>query len=1425
MSGNKVDEKKSVTLPKWKSLGQILIHALKGSSRAFLFSFLIRGGITFLLSLNKLYRKKIGSFSLIWKLVSNTLAFVEGRHTKRQGAIAGFLAGFAILCETRPNRIGYTQQFFMRSMQAGKNALKQRNIPTVPHGDTLLFCLACAQLLYASAFRPSTLPKEYYAFIIRTAKVPKEFLLAQSLHLRNLANPEYSADDSMLKTMQLLKATSTNITKLQDRIVEYRGRMPSLPCCIYHPNVDSCAECASLKWLAIYKQMTPVYFTLNIVPLLVLKTKHFVLKSIQPFRLTGSSKDFIVIGSDSGRIVVLEYADGRFNKLHQETFGKSGCRRAVPGQYLASDPKGRAIMIGAMEKQKFVYVLNRDANSKLTISSPLEAHKSHTVCAHIVPIDVGFENPIFASIEVDFGESDTDHTGKAFENIEQKLIFHELDLGLNHVGRKWNAVIDRTSNYLVPVPGGNDGPSGVLVCSEGYISWFHPDYQPVRIPIPKRKNPLDPVPYPNGELPPERKTIIISSAVHRLKKSFFILLQTELGDVFKLTMDYITGADGGFGQVANIRLKYFESLPPSTGLNLLKSGFLFVASEFGNHQVYQVENLGDDDEEQPEFQSIEIDENSPQPEITPRKLRNLALVDEVNSLSPLIDATVANLTGDDSPQIYALCGKGARSSFRILRHGLEVSELATADLPGSPTALWTVRGSVEDEYDSFIIISFINATLVLSIGESIEEVQDTGILDTTPTISAGQLGDDALVQIYPKGIRHIRSDRRVSEWKAPAGKTIIQGSSNYKQVAIALSDGEIVYFELDNAGNLNEFQDRKEMNANVTCMAMSPIPEGRQRARFLAIGCDDNTVRVLSLDPNSCLESVSMQALSAQAESLVMVEMVDPTTSVTLLYLNMGLANGVFLRTTVDNVTGLLTDSRLKFLGAKPVKLFPVQIAGGPGVLALSTRPWLSFTYQSRSKLTPLSYESLEFGSKFCSEPCPEGIAAVVGNTLRILNVDKLQNVFNQVSIPLDYTPKRFMLHEESSNFVVLEAENCTPCQSEKVRILTTRAQMEMDTDDGSMLEELDASHFGLPKAAPGNWASCIRILSPFSGDTLWKHELDDNEAAVSIAQCLFAAHAHEKLLIVGTMKNMVLNPKSNSGGCLWVFKFKEDGSKLELYHKTDIEDAPLALLPFQGRLLVGVGSVLRIYELGKKKLLRKCESKAFPHNIIKLHTQGDRIMASDASESIQFAQYRHFDNRIVIFADDPTPRWMTCSALLDYDTVAGGDKFGNIFIGRLDAEISKAIVEDTTGNTAMYDRGFLQGAPHKLSSVVSYFVGESISSITKVALVPGGRELLLYTTLLGTVGIMIVFTAKEDIEFFQLLEMALRQEVPPLAGRNHLLYRGFFAPVQNVVDGDLCEMFNTLPNEKKRSLAESLDRTVSEVAKKLDDIRSRVAF
>lgn len=46
--------------------------------------------------------------------------------------------------------------------------------------------------------------------------------------------------------------------------------------------------------------------------------------------------------------------------------------------------------------------MNRDAHANLTISSPLEAHKNYSICFSIVGIDVGFENPTFACLELDY---------------------------------------------------------------------------------------------------------------------------------------------------------------------------------------------------------------------------------------------------------------------------------------------------------------------------------------------------------------------------------------------------------------------------------------------------------------------------------------------------------------------------------------------------------------------------------------------------------------------------------------------------------------------------------------------------------------------------------------------------------------------------------------------------------------------------------------------------------------------------------------------------------------------------------------------------------------------------------------------------------------------------------------------------------------
>ena len=106
------------------------------------------------------------------------------------------------------------------------------------------------------------------------------------------------------------------------------------------------------------------------------------------------------------------------------------------------------------------------------------------------------------------------------------------------------------------------------------------------------------------------------------------------------------------------------------------------------------------------------------------------------------------------------------------------------------------------------------------------------------------------LQVYPEGIRHIRADKRVNEWRTPGKRAVVRCALNERQVVIALTGGEIVYFEMDASGQLNEYTERKEMSSDVVSMSLGTVPPGEQRSRFLAVGLADQTVRIISLDPS-----------------------------------------------------------------------------------------------------------------------------------------------------------------------------------------------------------------------------------------------------------------------------------------------------------------------------------------------------------------------------------------------------------------------------------------------------------------------------------------------------------------------------------------------------------------------------------------------
>lgn len=1156
-----------------------------------------------------------------------------------------------------------------------------------------------------------------------------------------------------------------------------------------------------------------------------------IVRAVAALRIPATSQDQLVVSSDSGRIALLNYdpAKNAFKRVHLETFGKSGVRRTVPGQYLASDPKGRCLMLASVEKNKVVYIVNRNAEGEVVISSPHEANQWGSLCFNICALDTGWESPVFAALEVDYNESEGDPTGAMYENREKQLVYYTVDLGLNHVVKSWSDVVHYSANMLFAVPGGTDGPSGVLVCCEDRIYYRHDKSLPLCIPIPRRKGPTE---------DPDRKRHIVSGCLHLSKRQgFFFLLQTEDGDVFKLTMELEKDAQGRqTSQPASMLMKYYETFPVAKQMLLLRKGYIYIAAENGNSGLYFVEDLADKLEDEPEnnFYSTDVSAD-PSKAIEPayfkpRELRYTSSAFEMPSLHPLMRSKVDNLTGEDAPQIYAIQGTGCRSVFKTIRHGLAIQEIVSSPLGNVPyDNLWSLRHRSSDDYHSYLLLSsnYGDKTVVLSIGDEVETAEDTLFLTNRATLTAQQMGTATLVQVHARGVHSIMENGAINEWPTPAHRTIVAASANEGQLLLGLSSSELAFFMIQDDGILAQLEEMPEMSGKMTALAVGQTPRGQKHAKFAVVGCDDQTIRVLSLDVESPLEPKSVQALSAVPTSLEVVEMRDPDSGTLVTYVHIGLSTGLYLRAVIDEVTGELGDVRTKFLGAKPTRLFPVQVdqEQHEAVLACSSRPWLGYNHPASAlyTLTPLVTGQLEAARPFVSEHL-RGLCAVQGTNLLIFTVPSVEGRLSSESVGLRYTPRGMSRNPWFPVWYVVQADGNTLAAGTKKNLIKAAEEKGEAVVNGDGGEELER-HLGMSRAQ-GHWASCIQAIDPIDQKAVtFTLELSENEAALCCTVVAFESRNWEVFLAVGTGQHLQLNTGVQSSGFVHIYKLNNEGKELELVHRTPFDTPIYAVQAFHGRLAMGVGNELFVYDLGMKALLRKSRGLAVPNQIVSLDSSGNRLVVGDVSESVTYVVYKPKYNRLIPFVDDSVQRWTTTAAMIDYETAAGGDKFGNLWVVRCPEQASKESDEEGIGGFIVNERSYLNGAPYRLELRGHYYTQDVPMSMQRTALLAGGQDVLFWSGLQGTLGMLVPFVSREDVEFFTQLEQQIRAQEPPMAGRDHLMYRGYYVPVKGVIDGDLCERFMKLGVDAKAKIAAEVEREVKEVERKVQEMRTRVAF
>jgi len=190
--------------------------------------------------------------------------------------VSGFLAGFSLLWMDKSWHRTLALYAATRAAQCFYNFSKARGHfhfwgSSWEHGDTLLFALSSAQIMYSYVMRPQALPESYYHFIRKQGPLPEVVLQAVRDSCRDKPiNTEglfaYVKEKGGQEALEEVMKGFPNGTKMCDLI----------PTRALHANTKYPIVSAGFAWWNVAKQIFGVYLSLALVPQVVLSFQKFI---------------------------------------------------------------------------------------------------------------------------------------------------------------------------------------------------------------------------------------------------------------------------------------------------------------------------------------------------------------------------------------------------------------------------------------------------------------------------------------------------------------------------------------------------------------------------------------------------------------------------------------------------------------------------------------------------------------------------------------------------------------------------------------------------------------------------------------------------------------------------------------------------------------------------------------------------------------------------------------------------------------------------------------------------------------------------------------------------------------------------------------------------------------------------------------------
>ncbi|KAJ6853483.1 uncharacterized protein M6B38_249685 [Iris pallida] len=210
-----------------------------------------------------------GGFTGSYHALRCLLRKFRKKETPLNAILAGSVAGLSILALDDPSRRRTLALYLLARLgQCAYNSAKSKNKFHLwgsywRHGDSLLFSLACSQVMYAFVMRPESLPKAYQDFIQKTGPV---------------AAPVYKAvrDCCRGSLLDLVSLSAYLSDKKGSSSIKLMDHPSIIPCSVIHPDTKSCLAHNVAAASATFRKTFPLYFSLTFVPFVVLHLQKFL---------------------------------------------------------------------------------------------------------------------------------------------------------------------------------------------------------------------------------------------------------------------------------------------------------------------------------------------------------------------------------------------------------------------------------------------------------------------------------------------------------------------------------------------------------------------------------------------------------------------------------------------------------------------------------------------------------------------------------------------------------------------------------------------------------------------------------------------------------------------------------------------------------------------------------------------------------------------------------------------------------------------------------------------------------------------------------------------------------------------------------------------------------------------------------------------